>query len=133
MIIAGFGFRALAGAEALHAALTAALADARQPEGALAALATADDKIATLRPLAERLQLRLIALTPAALQAEDTQTRSAASLAARKTGSLAEAAALAGARQMAGAARLLGPRVLSPDRMASCALALSLPVQGVSR
>ncbi|MFN3955306.1 MAG: cobalamin biosynthesis protein [Pararhodobacter sp.] len=133
MIVAGFGFRALAGAGSLHAALEAALAETHQPEDALVALASAEDKIAALHPLAERLRLRLIALSPAALQAEDTPTRSAASLAARGTGSLAEAAALAGARRLAGAARLLAPRVVSPDRMASCALAFFPSVQGVSR
>lgn len=117
MIVAGFGFRGGAGTASLAAALAAT-------GGPLpAALAAPADKAAALAPLAAQLGLPVLALSPGMLTAEVTLTRSAASLRARGTGSVAEASALAGSRQQTGMARLLGPRVLSPDRKASCALA----------
>ena len=133
MIVAGFGFRACADAAALQAALEAALRTSGCPATALVALASADDKIDALLPLARERGLGLIGLTPATLEAETTLTRSPASLKARRTGSLSEASALAGARQLSGPARLLAPRVLSPCGMASCALALSPSPSGETR
>ncbi|EAU47237.1 cobalamin biosynthesis protein [Salipiger bermudensis] len=118
MIVAGFGFRAGVSAQSLAdaLALTGAAPDA---------LATAEDKAAhpAFRALAHALNLPVHALPAAALD-QPTATRSAASLAARGTGSLAEAAALAvvGPR-----ARLLAPRQISPDRMATCAIATGDP------
>lgn len=118
MIVAGFGFRGGAGLASLRAAL--ALAQQGQPPVTL--LATARDKVLALAPLAEALGLPLTGLSPEALAAVATLTRSAASLAARGTGSVAEASALAAAAAAVGA-RLLGPRHISPDRMAACAIA----------
>lgn len=120
MIVAGFGYRTGAGRSSLRAAL--ALAQAEHP--AVAALAAPDDKAAGLAPLAEAMGLPVIALPAAALHAVATPTRSAASLAARGTGSVAEACALAAAGP---GARLIARRHVSPDRMATCAIARGFP------
>lgn len=117
MIVAGFGFRAAASMASLQDALAAA-GGAR-----VSALATADDKAATpaFRAFAAALGLPVLTVDAAAIAAQPpTATRSAAALATRGTGSLAEAAALAAAGPNA---QLLTPRVISQDRMASCALA----------
>lgn len=119
MIVAGFGYRTGADVSSLRAALALAQAD-HPPVTTLAAPA---DKTALLASLAEALALPLIAVTPEALRAVETQTRSPASLAARDTGSVAEAAALAAAGP---GARLIAPRHISPDRMATCAIAQGL-------
>ena len=116
MIVAGFGFRTGTPLSSLQAALT--LAQAGQPPAT--ALATPHDKTAALVPLADALGLPIIAITAPDLAAAPTTTQSAASHAARDTGSVAEAAALVGAGP---GARLLTPRHISPDRMATCALA----------
>lgn len=116
MIVAGFGFRRGTGL----ASLRAALALAQQDRPAVTHLATASDKAAALEPLAESLGLPLRGLSPEELSGVTTLTRSAASLAARATGSLAEASALCAAGS---GARLFGPRHVSPDRMATCAIA----------
>lgn len=86
----------------------------------MSALAAPDDKAPALATLAELLGLPLIAVSQEALRAAPTQTQSAASLGARATGSVAEAAALAAAGP---SARLITSRHISPDRMASCAIA----------
>ncbi|MEJ7928124.1 cobalamin biosynthesis protein [Sphingobium sp. AN641] len=116
MIVAGFGFRAGAG----PASLRAAFALAQQGRPAVTHLATAQDKRAALVPLARALGLPLTGIAPDALAAMPTSTRSAASLHARATGSVAEAAALAAAGE---GAQLLTSRHISPDRMATCAIA----------
>ncbi|SDA10580.1 cobalamin biosynthesis protein [Sphingomonas sp. NFR15] len=116
MIVAGFGHRAGAEASSLSAALALAQAGGR-PVTALAAPA---DKTALLAPLARALALPLIAVTPEALRSADTATRSAFSLIARGIGSVAEAAALAAAGPRA---LLITRRHISPDRMATCAIA----------
>lgn len=116
MIVAGFGFRQGAGLSSLRAAL----ARAQQGRPAVTHLATASDKAAALAPLAESLGLPLRGLSHEELSDAVTPTRSAASLAARGTGSVAEASALCAAGP---GARLLGPRQVSPDRMATCAIA----------
>ncbi|MCH2223117.1 cobalamin biosynthesis protein [Novosphingobium sp. EMRT-2] len=115
MIIAGFGFRSGASLASLRAAFLLA----QQGHPPVTHLATACDKLAALAPLAEALGLPLTGVESAALAAVPTITRSAASLAAHGTGSLAEASALAAAGQ---GACLLGPRHISPDRMATCAI-----------
>ncbi len=120
MIVAGFGFRAGAEPSSLQAAL--ALAQAGHP--AVEALSVPGDKAHGLAPLAQSLRLPLIPVDPHALEAVATPTRSLSSLAARRTGSVAEAAALAAAGP---GARLLTPRHISPDRMATCAIAQSDP------
>lgn len=124
MIVAGFGFRRTATAASLADALDRARRAAREPApSAPTALATADDKAgsAAMQDLARRLRLDVEPVAPARLMAQATLTRSAASASARGTGSVAEAAALAAAGP---AARLLGPRAISEDRRATCALAL---------
>ncbi len=116
MIVAGFGYRSGATPASLHAALALAQAG-HAPVTALAAPA---DKVASLATLAVTLALPVIAIWPSDLRTPLTPTRSLASLAARDAGSVAEAAALAAAGK---GARLLTPRHISPDRMATCAIA----------
>lgn len=117
MIVAGFGFRGEAGTDSLREAYASACDGLRAD-----ALATAADKAeaAPMTALAQKLGLPLHAVADDALRAQTTLTQSPAALAARGTGSMAEAAALAAAGP---GAQLLGPRVISRDRMASCALA----------
>lgn len=110
MIVAGFGFSTRATLESLRGALAAT-------GGRPQALATLADKAPALAPLAEALDLPLIAV---AGPLSDTKTQSATSLSARGTGSVAEATALAAAGP---GAYLLAPRAVSPDRLATCALA----------
>ncbi len=119
MIVAGFGFRAAATADSLADALARA-------GGAPTLLSTPEDKAHTpaFRAFAERRGLPVLGIDPAALAAQTTLTQSQASRAARGTGSVAEAAALAAAGS---GARLLGPRAVSGDGMATCALALGRP------
>lgn len=120
VIVAGLGFRAAATADSL----ADALARAGGPSPTL--LATAADKACApaLRALAARLGLPVAAIAPARIAAQATLTRSPAAQAARATGSLAEAAALAAAGP---GARLLGARAVSADGMATCALAATFP------
>ena len=120
MIVAGFGFRA--GADT--ASLRDALAGACRKTAPIQAIAAPADKAARLTELALEHGVPIIAVAAMALQAERTVTRSPASLAARGTGSVAEAAALAAAGP---GAILLTFRHISSDRMATCAVA-----QGVS-
>jgi cobalt-precorrin 5A hydrolase len=112
VIAAGFGFRAGAPAASLADALARA-AGGRE----VALLATAEDKAAAL---AAALGRPVTAIAGASLAAQATLTQSPAARAARGVGSLAEAAALAAAGP---GARLLGPRVVSGDGRATCALA----------
>lgn len=128
MIVAGFGFRAAAGLDALRAALATAQHGCPPVE----ILAVPQDKIALVQALADLLAadrvaaraggcpLTVIGVSPAALQAMRTPTRSIASIRHRATGSVAEAAALAAAGPDA---VLLTSRHISPDRMATCAIA----------
>lgn len=116
MIVAGFGFRSGVALSSLRAAF--ALAQQGQPP--ITHLATAQDKVAVLIPLAEALGLPLAGVAPDALVAVSTRTRSVASVTARNVGSVAEASAMAAA---GAGARLLAPRRISPDRMATCAIA----------
>lgn len=117
VIVAGFGFRASAQVDSLRDALARAGGAA-----GVGALATAADKGATapFRAFAEALRLPVLAIDAAGIARQETPTRSAASLAARGTGSLAEAAALAGAGP---GARLIAGRAVSADGRATCALA----------
>lgn len=117
VIVAGFGFRAAATPESLADAFARAGGEPRA-----AVLATAADKAegATFRAFAEGRGLPIRGIDSTSLAAQKTRTHSEASRAARGTGSLAEAAALAAA---GAGARLLGPRVISGDGRATCALA----------
>ncbi|SEM91145.1 cobalt-precorrin 5A hydrolase [Loktanella fryxellensis] len=116
MIVAGFGFRGAATVASLSDAL------ARAGGAGVALLATAQDKAATdsFTAFATALALPIAAIPANELSRQTTLTLSQASLAARDTGSVAEAAALAAAGP---GARLLAPRVVSGDGMATCALA----------
>lgn len=116
MIVAGFGFRTGAALSSLRAAL----ALAQEGHAPVTALATVQDKTAGLLGLAQALGLPVVGVRPEVLATTAVPTRSAASLAARGTGSVAEASALAAAGTHA---RLLQARRISPDRMATCAIA----------
>ncbi|XDA99995.1 cobalamin biosynthesis protein [Sulfitobacter sp. LCG007] len=115
VIVAGFGYRGGATCESLRSALEKAGGDCRPH-----LLATLDSKARLLERLASVLSLPLAAVTPEDIAGRPTLTCSAASLSAHGTGSVAEAVALAAAGANA---RLLAPRVVSEDRMATCALA----------
>jgi cobalt-precorrin 5A hydrolase len=125
VIVAGFGFRS----QADIAALRAAFDRAQRGQAPVTHLATAQDKLATLAPLAEALGLPAIGIAPAALAAAKTIAHSPASLAVRGVGSVAEASALAAAT-MDGRrhAWLAVARQISPDRMATCAIAQGTPI-----
>jgi cobalt-precorrin 5A hydrolase len=122
-MIAGFGFRAAATEASLRDALARAYAGG---SAALESLAAPADKAGaiSLRAFAASLGLPVHPVAPADLRFAVTLTRSARSLAARGTGSVAEAAALAAAGP---GARLVAPRAVSGDRLATCALAESTP------
>ncbi|MES2174244.1 MAG: cobalamin biosynthesis protein [Pseudomonadota bacterium] len=118
MIVAGFGFRAGASLDTLRIAFDLA----RRGLPPVTHLAAPQDKVAALAPLAAALGLPLSGVSPTALAAVETRTHSPASLKERGVGSVAEACALAAAGQ----GRLLRPRHISPDRMATCAIAQGL-------
>jgi cobalt-precorrin 5A hydrolase len=117
VIVAGFGCRAGATPGALAAALAATGHD--RPD----ALAIPADRAALLQPLAAQLGVPLIPVAADALHCVATPTISPASLIARGTGSVAEAAALVAAGP---GARLIVLRRIDPDRLATCAIAQSL-------
>jgi cobalt-precorrin 5A hydrolase len=116
MIVAGFGFRQ----DATLASLEGALALAQQGLPAVTAFAAPLDKTALLRPLADAMRVPLLVIPREVLRAQVTPTSSPASLRAYGVGSLAEAAALAAVGR---GASLLCLRQISPDRMATCAIA----------
>ncbi|MBK0328200.1 cobalamin biosynthesis protein [Rhodobacteraceae bacterium F11138] len=118
MIVAGFGFRARATPASLQAALEQAA-----PDGTIDALATPVDKAQTdcMVGFANDLGLPVHPICADALQTASPATQSAHSLARRGTGSVAEACALAAAGP---GARLLVSRHISPDRLATCAIAI---------
>lgn len=143
VVVAGFGWRQGATPGSLRAALALAQAEAAAGTtarpGPLAVLATAQDKAheACLQVLAAQLGLPVCAVPRARLQAMATTTRSATVQRLRGSGSVAEAAALAAADDAAGQmpaaprpprSRLLQPRAVSPDRLATCALATFDPL-----
>lgn len=117
VIVAGFGFRGEVSVQSLIDALE--MAGSGQT---VSALATAADKADTpaFAGFARQLGLPVIGIDAATLSAQEVRTQSAASAAARQTGSVAEAAALAAAGR---GARLSVARVVSEDRTATCALA----------
>ena len=117
MIVAGFGFRSAATSASLRDALDRT---GRAPQ--INRIATAKDKAETgaFQCLARDVGLPAHGIDSALLAAQQTVTVSAASQAARGTGSMAEAAALAAAGP---GARIIVPRQISTDGMATCALA----------
>lgn len=115
MKAAGLGFRAGATVDSIRNAFEAA-------GGRADALAVPADKANAdcLVAFAKDVGLDVIAVTTADMAAVSTLTHSPKVQAKRGTGSVAEACALVAA----GAdARLLGARVVSGDRMATCAMA----------
>lgn len=117
MIVAGFGFRGAAGIASLHDALVRAGGGAT-----VSVLATVADKADSpvFRQFARELALPVHRIPQPALSGVTTRTLSPAALSARRTGSVAEAAALAAAGP---GGRLVRARIVSADRMATCALA----------
>ena len=118
VIIAGFGFRKSATERSLLDAFIRATSGGQSVDG----IATAADKAETavFQSVSRQLALPAIGVPDALLTSQSVITQSAASDAARGTGSVAEAAAMAGAGR---AARLLQTRVISGDGLATCALA----------
>lgn len=118
MIVAGFGFRETARVESLRDALGQAMTG--EP---LTHLSVPEDKAAanSIVALAEQMKLPVLAVSNAAMAAIDTPTQSSVVLEKRGTGSVAEAVALAGAGD---GAQLQGPRCISSDRLATCAIAI---------
>ena len=113
MIVAGFGFRQGVPHDSLAEAF--ARAAAGHSVDRVATLATkAEDLAAFARALGRPLMM----INAVAMQQQTTLSRSQVSLAHKGTGSVAAANAVAGA-----GAYLLGPRVISTDGMATCALA----------
>lgn len=113
-IIAGFGFSTKASQTSLKAALAAVRAGWQ-----IDAFATLADKIDLVRALGAEMGVEVIAVNgplPA------TVTQSPRVLSERSTGSVAEGCALAAA---GAGAYLLATRAISPDRLATCALARS--------
>ena len=114
MIVAGIGYRSMAGLGDLMAALalTGHAADA---------LASVDAKAqGPLAALAEALKLPLITLSETQIAGITTPTRSWRIETRFATGSLAEAAALVAAGP---GAQLIVPRITSPAGLATAALA----------
>ncbi len=120
MSVAGFGFRASASVDSLRSAYELASAG-----HTITALATTKSKAAGLRSLAQALALPILPIPAADIAAQHTPTQSPRVLARHATGSLAEAAALAGAGP---GARLLSPRHISNDRLATCAIAITIAI-----
>ena len=114
MIVAGFGFRFGASLASLRCAL------AQLGAVPVTHLATVQDKVEALAPLAREMGLPLIGIGSELLAATATPTASDISRRARGTGSVAEAAALAAAGR---GGCLLHSRRISRDRMATCAIA----------
>lgn len=116
MIVAGFGFRGEATVASLRDALAATL------HTDIAMLAVPDDKAhaTCFQDFAQELALPIVSIQPDMLMAAETTTQSAHSLDYRGTGSVAEACALAAAGPQA---TLITKRHISPDKMATCAIA----------
>lgn len=121
MIVAGFGFREAAGAASLLDAFARAAGADRATH-----LSVAGDMAdhGGLREAMAELALPLIAVEAGAMAAVETPTQSPTVIATRGVGSVAEAVALAAAGE---GASLKGPRSISGDRMATCAIAVGAP------
>lgn len=134
MTVAGFGLRKDASLASLRDALAQALTQAGAGAsacGPVTLLATVQDKAdaSCLQALAASLGLPVFAVPPEDMAALTTLTDSAPVRERRGTGSVAEAAALAAAMTISGPrAMLLHARVVSTDRLATCALASASPI-----
>lgn len=120
-LIAGFGYRAAATADSLANALTKARAEAGT-DAPLAKICVPADKAeeACVTAFAAAEGVAITPIAPGALTAVETPTQAERVIEKRGTGSVAEAAAIAG-----GGSKLIAERVVSEDRMATCALAES--------
>ncbi|KPA21882.1 cobalamin biosynthesis protein CbiG [Shimia sp. SK013] len=116
MIVAGFGFRATATVESLENALAAT--GVRK----ITAIAAPSDKAQNdaLQELASALGMPVIEIATELMRSAQTITDSSKVREKRGTGSVAEACALVAAGD---GATLTGPRVVSQDRLATCAIA----------
>lgn len=115
MKIAGFGFRKNANADSMLAAFEAVGA------AGVTHIATVDSKAClAFTELGDRLALPVRLVPEESLGAAQVTTRSSKSIEMYGTGSLSEAVALIAAGE---GARLVATRVMSEDRMATCAIA----------
>ena len=126
MIVAGFGFRSTATDQSLLDALAQATDVAVDRDGRCAQpthLAVPSDKADAdgFVALAAKLALPVVAVRPDQLAAIATLTQSTPVIVWRSVGSVAEAVALAACGE---GATLPRPRVISRDRLATCALAM---------
>ncbi|HDZ45613.1 hypothetical protein LCGC14_0097280 [marine sediment metagenome] len=121
--IAGFGFRS----EATLESLAQALDQLTKQYCAIDKLAAASSMLPLVEELGQLRYIEVIAVADSELPTVTTLTHSVQSLQARGTGSVAEAVALLAAGP---GATLLGPRVISADRQATAALALSEVPEG---
>lgn len=123
MIVAGIGFRAQATVEDLADAITLSKKHTGQAPDAIASVAEKAEQ-PQLAALAQRMNVPLYALDEKEISGEPTLTRSPRIKARFGVGSLAEAAAVVAARkEFGGSVRLLAPRVITPNGMATAALA----------
>ena len=118
MIVAGFGFRTLANVSSLLDAFEQAAGSHRPTH-----LSAPEDKAEAdcMRAIASQLELPVVAVAGDHASAQNTLTQSVKIIETRGVGSIAEAVALAAA---GGGARLVGPRSISSDRLATCAIAI---------
>jgi cobalt-precorrin 5A hydrolase len=116
MKVAGFGYRRGAKLTSLVEALELAI----QSYGQVDRLAASSEKFDRVKKLSVARDVPVEMVEASTLAEVTTLTQSQASLREKGTGSVAEAAALSAA---GAGARLLGPRVISSDRMATCAVA----------
>ncbi|TBW50355.1 cobalamin biosynthesis protein [Marinobacter halodurans] len=116
MKVAGFGFRQAATVTALQDALDQLI----ERHGPVDRLAVAESMLPLVRALANGLALPVIPVADDELSGIETPTQSVASRQVKGAGSVAEAVALLGAGP---GSRLLGPRLVSGDRMATAAMA----------
>ena len=118
-LIAGFGYRVAATAESLANALAKARGAANE-DAPLTKICVPADKAgeACIVAFAAEAGVEITPIDPAALTDIETPTQAERVIEKRGVGSVAEAAALAG-----GGAALIAERVVSDDRMATCALA----------
>jgi len=117
MIVAGFGFTSRATADSLRAAL-----EATGHKGEVTVFAAPRDKATqpALHDLAKEMHVTIMAIDTDTLEAARTRTQSALSRLLRRTGSVAEAAALSAIERKA---TLITSRHISEDRQATCAIA----------
>lgn len=116
MIVAGFGYRQHTNLESLLRLLKTLQSQVPY----ITALSAPVEKIALLRVLGEQLNVPVVSIEMNLLPLIRTQTQSLYSYKAWGTGSVAEAVALAAAGANS---KILISRVISNDRMATCAIA----------